>query len=306
MYHTPDGEQAVDVSLKRQFQIDDGKLTTLFDTEEAIGDAMLREALSQESSPKMSSIVTTIQRVQNQIIRDTKADLLFVQGAAGSGKTAAVLQRIAYLLYRYRGKLTSGQVVLFSPNQLFNDYVDNVLPELGEQNMVQITLYQYVARRLPKLTIASLAERFIDDQQQPAMNRLTGSLAMFTAVQAYAEHLNRADVAFRNLMFRGEPLITKDKIADIYYHYNENYRLGQRLSATTDALRRSLNQHLRHEMTQEWVDLEIENLSKQEYDELVGAGKVRLGDDSEDDAAAHTRAAQLGQQPKAREFKSER
>ncbi|MCQ4947865.1 helicase, partial [Bacteroides cellulosilyticus] len=77
----------------------------------------------------------TIQKTQNEIIRDAKDELLFVQGAAGSGKTAAVLQRVAWLLYRYRGNLTASQVVLFSPNQLFNDYIDQVLPELDEHNM---------------------------------------------------------------------------------------------------------------------------------------------------------------------------
>ena len=67
---------------------------------------------------------------------------------------------MAYLLYRYRGHLTSGQVVMFSPNQLFNDYIDQVLPELGEQNMVQMTYYQYASRRLPKLQLETLQERF--------------------------------------------------------------------------------------------------------------------------------------------------
>lgn len=86
--------------------------------------------------------------------------MLFVQGAAGSGKTAAVLQRVAYLLYRYRGKITSGQVVLFSPNQVFNDYVNEVLPDLGENNMIQMTFYQYANYRLPKIQVQTLAERF--------------------------------------------------------------------------------------------------------------------------------------------------
>ena len=141
-YQTPDGPQQVTVSLKRQFVIKNGKIQTMFDTTETIGDQMLLEVLGEKSDTQMKTIVTTIQREQNQIIRDTKADLLFVQGAAGSGKTSAVLQRVAYLLYRYRGNLSSSQVIMFSPNQLFSDYISNVLPELGEQNMVQFTYYQ--------------------------------------------------------------------------------------------------------------------------------------------------------------------
>ena len=305
-YLTPDGSQRAHVTLKRQFQIEDGVIVTLFDTEEAIGDAVLMSALSGESSTKMKSIVTTIQKEQNKIIRNTAADLLFVQGAAGSGKTAAVLQRVAYLLYRYRGKLTSGQVVLFSPNQLFNDYIDNVLPELGEQNMVQMTFYQYASRRLPKMAVETLQARFEEDQTSSTIALAKGSLAMFDAVTAYAQHLNRKDLKLRSLMFRGEPLISKTRIAEIYYQYNDNYKLSQRLDATRDTLMRSLSARIGSEMRKDWVELAIENLSKQEYDTLVGAGKVRVGDDQENDAASRTRQAQLGDGPKAREFASEK
>ena len=305
-YLTPDGPQSAHVTLKRQFQIEDGIIVTLFDTEEAIGDAMLMNALSGESSTKMKSIVTTIQKEQNKIIRNTSADLLFVQGAAGSGKTAAVLQRVAYLLYRYRGKLTSGQVVLFSPNQLFNDYINQVLPELGEQNMVQMTFYQYASRRLPKISVETLQGRFEHNQTDSKINMAKGSLAMFNAVTNYANHLNRSDIKIRSLKFRGEPLITKERITDIYYQYNENYKLSQRLDATRDTLMRVLSSRIGTEMRKDWVELEIENLSKQEYDELVGAGKVRIGDDQENDAASRTRQAQLGEGPKAKEFGSEK
>src|SRR5699024_10374127 len=129
-YQTPDGEQRVNVLLKRQFLIKDQRIQSMFDTTETIGDQMLLEVLGEKSSTQMRAIVTTIQQEQNKIIRNTSADLLFVQGAAGSGKTSAILQRVAFLLYRYRGKLTSSQVIMFSPNQLFNDYIENVLPEL--------------------------------------------------------------------------------------------------------------------------------------------------------------------------------
>ncbi|WP_241463014.1 hypothetical protein [Listeria aquatica] len=105
----------------------------MFDTSAAIGDEMLQEVLGAESNLQMKNIVATIQREQNRIIRDTKSDLLFVQGAAGSGKTSAVLQRIAYLLYRFREGLDEKQMIIFSPNRLFNHYIGNVLPELGEK-----------------------------------------------------------------------------------------------------------------------------------------------------------------------------
>lgn len=271
-YLTPDGSQTVNVDLKRQFQIAEGVVVTIFDTDEAVGDQMLLEALSGDSDTKMKSIVTTIQKEQNKIIRNTAADLLFVQGAAGSGKTAAVLQRVAYLLYRYRGNLDSGQVVLFSPNQLFNDYIDQVLPELGEQNMVQMTYFQYSNRRLPNMRVETLQERFEEDNDLAAqrITNFKGSLAFFKVVEQYAETLNRTNVRFRDIKFQDEAFFDKDKIAKIFYGYNANYKLGQRLSATKDSLTNSLTGKVGSELKQKWVEEAIQNLTKTEIDSLFG------------------------------------
>ncbi|MFD1454840.1 RNA polymerase recycling motor HelD [Levilactobacillus lanxiensis] len=271
-YQTPDGEQTVDVKLKRQFQIEDGTIITLYDTDQTVTDQMLLSALSEHSDTKMKSIVTTIQKEQNQIIRDTGSDLLFVQGAAGSGKTAAILQRVAFLLYRYRGHLTAGQVMLFSPNQLFNDYIDQVLPELGEHNMVQMTYYQYAGRRLPKIEVETLAQRF-DETNTPAqkkINQMKGSLAFFDAVTGYADHLEAKDMVFRNIKFQGDVFIPKEKIQEIYYSFNRNYHLGNRLQATKEALIRILNRRITSEMKTKWVEDTIQDLSKEQLDTLYG------------------------------------
>ena len=271
-YQTPDGEQTVDVQLKRQFQIEDGTIVTLYDTDQTVTDQMLLSALSEHSDTHMKSIVTTIQKEQNQIIRDTKSDLLFVQGAAGSGKTAAILQRVAFLLYRYRGHLTAGQVMLFSPNQLFNDYIDQVLPELGEHNMVQMTYYQYAGRRLPKIDIETLAQRFAETNTaaEKRIGQLKGSLAFFNAVTDYADHLEQSGMVFRNIAFQGKTYIPKEKIAEIYYSFNRNYHLGNRLQATKEALIRILNRRISGEMKAKWVEDEIQDLSKEQLDSLYG------------------------------------
>ena len=268
-YQAPDGVQTVDVQLKRQFQIEDGVIVTLYDTEEAVTDQMLLSALDNHSSTKMKSIVTTIQRTQNQIIRNTDARLLFVQGAAGSGKTAAVLQRVAWLLYRYRGNLTASQVIMFSPNQLFNDYIDQVLPELGEHNMIQMTYYQYVGRRVPRLQVATIQERFEADQEvvhQKATKLLT-SLRYFNAVTRYAKHLGLDHhLRFKNIMFRGRVFFSKEKIAEIYYSFNRNYHLGNRLDATKESLIKILNSRIGNEMRSKWVEEAIQTMSKEDLD----------------------------------------
>ncbi|MCH4172230.1 MAG: AAA family ATPase [Lactobacillus sp.] len=269
-YNTPDGEQSVNVALKRQFLIKDDQIQSMFDTTETIGDQMLLEVLGEKSTPQMKSIVTTIQQEQNRIIRDTDADLLFVQGAAGSGKTSAVLQRVAFLLYQYRGNLTANQVIMFSPNQLFNDYVENVLPELGEQNMVQLTYGQFAGRRIPNMTVQSLNEQFESDTTdlQKAVNRLKSTLAFFNALKAYATHLEKADMRFRTIKFQGEDYYPKGKIKAIYYNFNENYHLGNRLEGTKEKLIRSLNSRIDKETRADWVQDAVQNLSQEQLQSM--------------------------------------
>ena len=269
-YNAPDGVQTVDMTKKRQFLIKDGKITNMFDTNESIGDQMLLNVLNEKSSTQMKSIVTTIQREQNKIIRNTSADLLFVQGAAGSGKTSAIMQRVAYLLYRYRGNLTSSDVIMFSPNQLFNDYVKNVLPEMGEQNMVQMTYWQFVSRRVPGMNVENLFEQFEDNEQNDKIVNLKNSLQFFNAVTRYAKHLEKNGLVFKNIYFKSKekPFFDKEKIKEIHYGFNENYHLRNRIEATKEALINSLNRRIEPETKKAWVDKTIESLDQEQLNKL--------------------------------------
>lgn len=271
-YNSPMGKQEANLKLKRQFVVEDGKIITLFDTDETVGDQMLLDVLGDASDTKMKSIVTTIQREQNKIIRDTKSDLLFVQGAAGSGKTSAVLQRVAFLLYRYRGNLTSSQIILFSPNQLFNDYIDQVLPELGEHNMVQMTYYQYTQRRLPKLKVETLAQRFAeaDDRQARRLQALKDSLRMFKATSNYAKYLNHKGVRFRDLKFQGKTYFSKEEISAIYYGFNESYSLRNRLEGTVNKLLHKLQSQIGRLAKTDEVEKAIQDLSQEQLNALYG------------------------------------
>lgn len=269
-YHSPEGEITVEMTKKRQFMIDNGQIVNMFDTNESIGDQMLLEVLGEKSTTQMKSIVTTIQREQNKIIRNTDADLLFVQGAAGSGKTSAILQRIAFLLYRYRGNLTSSDVIMFSPNQLFNDYIKNVLPEMGEQNMVQMTYWQFVARRLPGMSVENLFDQFEDAAADSAISRFKDSTNFFDLLTRYAKHLNRRGMVFKNIYFRDKkrPFFTKEKIGEIYYSFNSNYNLNNRIDATREDLIKMLNRKISSESKKAWVSDAIQSLSQEQLNQL--------------------------------------
>ena len=284
-YNSPEGEITVDMTKKRQFMIKDGKIESMFDTNESIGDQMLLEVLSEKSSTQMKSIVTTIQQEQNKIIRNTSADLLFVQGAAGSGKTSAILQRIAYLLYRYRGNLTSSDVIMFSPNQLFNDYIKNILPEMGEQNMVQMTYWQFVSRRLPGMEVESLFKQFEDQNSDTNISAFKDSVNFFNLVTRYAKHLNKRGMIFKNVYFRDKkkPYFDKEKIKDIYYSFNENYKLANRIDATREELIKMLNRKIAPEVKKNWVMQAIEGLSRDELNELYDRPDQEFSSEKEEE-----------------------
>lgn len=284
-YNSPEGEITVDMTKKRQFMIKDGKIESMFDTNESIGDQMLLEVLSEKSSTQMKSIVTTIQQEQNKIIRNTSADLLFVQGAAGSGKTSAILQRIAYLLYRYRGNLTSSDVIMFSPNQLFNDYIKNVLPEMGEQNMVQMTYWQFVSRRVPGMEVESLFKQFEDQNSDTNISAFKDSVNFFNLVTRYAKHLNKRGMIFKNVYFRDKkkPYFDKEKIKEIYYSFNENYKLANRIDATREELIKMLNRKIAPEVKKNWVMQAIEGLSRDELNELYDRPDQEFSSEKEEE-----------------------
>ena len=146
-YNTPGGKVCGEILSKTQFKIVDGKMVRCFSSDINIDDEYLQEILVTSSSDKMKNIVSTIQREQNTIIRNDKDKYLIVQGAAGSGKTSVALHRIAYLLYKdiY---LKSNNVLILSPSDVFSDYISNVLPELGEQNVLTSTFSEFASSYL--------------------------------------------------------------------------------------------------------------------------------------------------------------
>ncbi|MCI8460625.1 MAG: AAA family ATPase [Bacilli bacterium] len=142
-YTAPGGEFSGELKRKRQYKIEDGKLLGVFDNSLNINDEVLQEVLATESSEKMKNVVNTIQQEQNKVIRNLEDDNLIVQGIAGSGKTTVALHRIAFLLYQIKN-LTSNNILIFSPNNIFTEYISDVLPSLGEANTLQTTFADYL------------------------------------------------------------------------------------------------------------------------------------------------------------------
>ncbi|NMH73413.1 UvrD-helicase domain-containing protein [Bacillus sp. RO2] len=132
------------LSLKRQYIMEDGELQDIRDVDLTTTDELLQESLSGSSSNRLTDIVSTIQEEQNRIIRADLNKPIIVQGAAGSGKTTIALHRISYFIYTYQDQFRPEQLMILAPNNLFIDYISEVLPELGVDRILQTTFIDFV------------------------------------------------------------------------------------------------------------------------------------------------------------------
>ncbi len=149
------------IQLKRQFKIENSNLISYFDTDLTINDEILQDILSKNVSTKMKQIVSSIQKEQNMLVRDNNLENILVQGIAGSGKTSIALHRAAYLLYRYKKQIKSSDICIISPNNIFSSYISEVLPQLGEDNLMETTFAQIARAELKKPI--EMREAMLDD-----------------------------------------------------------------------------------------------------------------------------------------------
>ncbi|WP_040985624.1 RNA polymerase recycling motor HelD [Oceanobacillus jeddahense] len=273
-YRTEEETVYGDMSLKRQYMIRNGKMKGIFDTSVTIIDEMLQESLSQAADTQMKSIVSTIQQEQNAVIRHRGSKVLVVQGAAGSGKTSAALQRIAYLLYHHRTNLTANQVLLLSPNDLFTSYVANVLPELGEEPVNQQTFHQFVLKGTDKAlrvdTPFNQMEKLMslkEEEQQPQIEAIQhfSSVAFMEDINHYLEKLNQTNLTFRSIRFRNELLIDKTEIENYFASLEKDMRLPNKIEQLRNWLLQRIREIQKEEIKKDWVLDQIQLLTKDDY-----------------------------------------
>ncbi|WP_158301736.1 RNA polymerase recycling motor HelD [Paenibacillus mesophilus] len=239
-YTAPDGIISGVVSLKRQYLIHDGTLQHMFETDVHIRDEMLLAMLSRGTDEKLRSIAATIQKEQNEIIRNEKHRVLLVQGAAGSGKTTAALHRIAYLLYKYRDSLSEEQFILFSPNPIFTDYISNVLPDLGESNVKQTTFIEYKRELLGgEWTVEhpyEQLERMLTSMHEADASRMESAIRFKTSplfqtmIDRYVDLLGREGIKFRDMYAGGNRLLSGNQMTELFYGEWSRHPIPKRIS----------------------------------------------------------------------------
>lgn len=239
-YRCPAGTIEGEMTLKRQYRIWDGVIQSMFDCNVKIDDEILQDILSRSTDQKMKTIVTTIQREQNRIIRDDLHRLLIVQGPAGSGKTSVALHRVAYLLYRYREEIGAENIVVFSPNEVFSDYISSVLPELGEENMHRTTFMEYAARTLEEtcrfegmsrqMEYILTAEKDLWYDARMSGIRYKSSKEFVKVLRSYADFLAKEyEERFEDIVWKDTVLGTREEIQEYFRRDLSFLPIGKRL-----------------------------------------------------------------------------
>lgn len=230
-YTAPEGVINGNITLKRQYQIKDGKLENVFDTTINIDDEVLQNVLKENSSKYMKNIVNTIQQEQNLVIRDDKTDNLIVQGIAGSGKTSVALHRIAYLLYKI-DNLNSNNVLIFSPNNIFQDYIGNVLPELGEDNTLITTFHDFANSYIKEYkkveSYSSFLSRYYKNEyQNNDLIKYKLSDNIIPILENYASTITKLCHFIKNIEYK-EEIISKDELDDLFNNRYNKFNLYDR------------------------------------------------------------------------------
>src|SRR5699024_4826366 len=259
----------VELTLKRQFKITDGKLQAMVDTNDTINDEFLLEVLDEASSDQMKNIVATIQKMQNTIIRDSHSKAVLIQGIAGSGKTSALLQRVAYILYHNRQWLDEKQVLVFSPNRLFTDYISMVLPSLGESQVPTFTFNDFLQQLLPTMEIPKNTmseEEFLADLEN-AVDSFKQSVTAVYQIKPYLKSITAVGPLFRNLKLNGRMLLSKEQVRAYYLETNPNLPIHQRMQLLQTRLLKKIGGLMKDEAKLPEVKTLAEEMLQQAFED---------------------------------------
>lgn len=233
-YHAPSGRIVGNLTKKRQFKIKNGTLEYALETSENIQDDILQKELSHTSDEKMKSIISTIQKEQNQIIRNEKAKSLIIQGVAGSGKTSIALHRIAFLLYRFKKQLSARNIAILSPNKVFGDYISNVIPELGEEPIYEIDFTELAEIQLKNIISfkTNIDSMKMEDEAWRQRARFKSTLDFVICMNAYIEQL--PDAVFLPTDYTFGRFTAKSEWIKKRFHAYGQHPIKQRLSMVAE------------------------------------------------------------------------
>lgn len=218
-FKAPDGVIKGTMELKRQFEIENGILEEYFDVNLVSNDSLLQKYLNSNNDARLKSIVSTIQKEQNDVIRKDLIDNLIVQGVAGSGKTTVALHRIAYLVYNYINTIKQNQYLVIGPNPVFLKYIKSVLPDLDVSGVEQCTYEEYAKKYIDEEFEINLSDKKVIDsivgKNNTDVDKFKCSMKYKKLIDDFYKLYVR-DITSKDLMIGDFKVLTSDKITEIF------------------------------------------------------------------------------------------
>lgn len=235
-YKSPVGEVDVEIASRRQLIIKKAKLEGYFDSDLNIQDEILQLVLSSRSGEKLKDIVTTIQKEQDEIIRADRNKVVVVNGVAGSGKTTIALHRVAYLLYNFRKQLAN-KVLILGPNDIFMDYISEVLPNLGETAVMNETFTSYVYKEIGlneniKTPTSYLEEVLNGNEEVIKEIKYKSSKEFIEELDNKIKEIENNYFKVKPVIFMGEEIVSEEEVKELfnkYYEYMPIFRRSQKI-----------------------------------------------------------------------------
>ena len=279
-YEAPIGKIDGEIISKLQFKIENGKMIRCFNSDINIDDDYLQEILANSSTDRMKNIVSTIQREQNEIIRNDNDKYLIVQGVAGSGKTSVALHRIAYLLYKDKN-LSSRNVLIFSPTDVFSDYISNVLPELGEDNALTTTLSDFSKSFLKSI---GNIESYTEFLERVYNSTYDSEIDYKLSDEYYFDIKNFISKYSSNIKFYNSIVINERKVdvLELYNLFNVKYinlPIKERLNEVSEKICYRLGISLKHKNKIIKIMIENSNINMnilELYNEFLKGKKLKI------------------------------
>ncbi|MBS4538996.1 AAA family ATPase [Clostridium sp. D2Q-11] len=275
-YETTDGTQKGDILLKRQFTIEQGELKGILDVDVTTNDSFLQSSLDANVDNRLKDIASTIQREQNKVIRAPINKPLIVQGVAGSGKTTIALHRIAYFIYTYEKTFSPENFMIIAPNNLFLNYISDVLPELGVEDVVQTTFVDFMRDLVgKKYKLVNKNKYIIDSVEDNVENSLyrwlilfKGTLDFRNIIDNYIKEFETNFIPNEDILLGDITLLTYSEINDMFLVDLSYLPFFKRLSKIKTRISRKLKEVKKDilESTMNYYDSNIEDIRYLEED----------------------------------------
>lgn len=243
-YVSPEGMITGDILLKRQYLIENKVLKKYIDIDLKVNDELLQVALEEKADERLKNIVATIQSEQNEVIRANMNNVLVVQGVAGSGKTTIALHRIAYLIYNTQKEFDPDNFMIIAPNRFFLNYISNVLPDLGVENVKQYTFEDFAFEVIGKrLKISDKNEKLVTivNKEYDSINKgnedimikeakYKSSISYKDVVDNYLKIIEANYIPHHDFMIENIPIMSYEAINDLFLNTYKSLHFVSRIN----------------------------------------------------------------------------